>query len=221
MHQEQHKRSAFTAFLLAIGVVFGNIASSPLFVMKTIVRYNGGLPAVTEEFVLGALSLIIWTLTILATLKYIFLVMKADNGGEGGIFALYFMVRQDRRMRKVLRVAAIVGAGMLLADSIITPSITVTSAVEGLHTAQATDRLLGEGDVKKILFILLIVVLLYISQGVGRNRITVALGPIVFVWLLFIGGTGTALLLHHPEVLRAFDPVLGVKSGLSLRSACC
>ena len=67
MHQEQHKRSAFTAFLLAIGVVFGNIASSPLFVMKTIVRYNGGLPAVTEEFVLGALSLIIWTLTILAT----------------------------------------------------------------------------------------------------------------------------------------------------------
>ena len=100
---------------------------------------------------------------------------------------------------------------MLLADSIITPSITVTSAVEGLHTAQATDRLLGEGDVKKILFILLIVVLLYISQGVGRNRITVALGPIVFVWLLFIGGTGTALLLRHPEVLRAFDPVLGVK----------
>ena len=211
MHQEQHKRSAFTAFLLAIGVVFGNIASSPLFVMKTIVRYNGGLPAVTEEFVLGALSLIIWTLTILATLKYIFLVMKADNGGEGGIFALYFMVRQDRRTRKVLRIAAIVGAGMLLADSIITPSITVTSAVEGLHTAQATDRLLGEGDVKKILFILLIVVLLYISQGVGRNRITVALGPIVFVWLLFIGGTGTALLLRHPEVLRAFDPVLGVK----------
>ena len=211
MHQKQHKRSAFTAFLLAIGVVFGNIASSPLFVMKTIVRYNGGLSAVTEEFVLGSLSLIIWTLTILATLKYILLVMKADNGGEGGIFALYFMVRQQKKSRKWLRVVAIVGAGMLLADSIITPSITVTSAVEGMHTAPGTSHFLGDGDVKKLLLILLIVLLLYVSQGVGRNRITVALGPIVFVWLLFIGGAGTALLLRHPEVLRAFDPVLGVK----------
>ena len=212
MHQEQHKRSAFTAFLLAIGVVFGNIASSPLFVMKTILRYNGGLSSVSEDFVLGSLSLIIWTLTILATIKYILLVMRADNGGEGGIFALYFMVRKKG---KWLRIPAIVGAGMLLADSIITPSITVTSAVEGLSTAPATSSFLGEGDVKKLLLILAVVALLFISQGVGRNRITVALGPIVFVWLLFIGGAGTALLLNHPEVLRAFDPTLGVKFFLS------
>ena len=211
MHAEQHKRSAFTAFLLAIGVVFGNIASSPLFVMKTILRYHGGLSAVTEEFVLGALSLIIWTLTILATLKYILLVMRADNGGEGGIFALYFMVRQHQGKYKWLRIPAIVGAGMLLADSIITPSITVTSAVEGLQTAPATSHFLGEGDAKKLLLIIGIVLLLFISQGVGRNRITVALGPIVFLWLLLIGGAGTAVLLRHPEVLRAFDPTLGVK----------
>ena len=215
MHQTQHKRSAFTAFLLAIGVVFGNIASSPLFVMKTILRYHGGLSNVSEEFVLGALSLIIWTLTILTTLKYIFLVMRADNGGEGGIFALYFMVRQHQGKRKLLRIAAIVGAGMLLADSIITPSITVTSAVEGLKTASATREFLGEGDLKKLLLILGIVLLLYISQGVGRNRITVALGPIVFLWLLFIGGAGTAVLLRHPEILRAFDPTVGVRFLLS------
>ena len=93
MHQGQHKRSAFTAFLLAIGVVFGNIATSPLFVMKTILRYNGGLSSVSEDMVLGVVSLIIWTLTILATIKYVLLVMRADNGGEGGIFALYFLVR--------------------------------------------------------------------------------------------------------------------------------
>ena len=218
MHQEQHKRSAFTAFLLAIGVVFGNIASSPLFVMKTILRYNGGLSGVSEEFVLGSLSLIIWTLTILATVKYILLVMRADNGGEGGIFALYFMVRPHQGKRKLLRIPAIVGAGMLLADSIITPSITVTSAVEGLNTAPATGGFLGEGDAKKLILILAIVVLLFISQGVGRNRITVALGPIVFVWLLFIAGAGTAALLRHPEVLRAFNPALGVKFLLSGRN---
>ena len=211
MQQEQHKRSAATAFLLAIGVVFGNIASSPLFVIKTVVRYNGGLSTMTEDAVLGVLSLIIWTLTILATVKYILLVMKADNGGEGGIYALYFMVRKHQGKRKLLRLAAIIGAGMLLADSIITPSITVTSAVEGLSTAPGTSRFLGEGDVKKLVLILAIVFLLFISQGVGRNRITVALGPIVFVWLLFIGGAGTAMLLHHPEVLRAFDPLIGIR----------
>ena len=208
MSHTKRNRSALASFLLAIGVVFGNIASSPLFVMKTILRYNGGLSTVSEEMVLGAVSLIIWTLTILATVKYILLVMRADNGGEGGIFALYFMVRKHGHW---MRIPAIIGAGMLLADSIITPSITVTSAVEGLHTTSATASFLGEGDVKKVLLILAVILLLFISQGVGRNRITIALGPIMFLWLLFIGGAGVAALTSHPEALRAFNPVLGVK----------
>ena len=208
MAHSKQNRSALAAFLLAIGVVFGNIASSPLFVMKTILRYNGGLSSVSEDTVLGAVSLIIWTLTILATVKYILLVMRADNGGEGGIFALYFMVRKHGHW---LRIPAIIGAGMLLADSIITPSITVTSAVEGLKTASGTASFLGEGEVKKLILILVIILLLFISQGVGRNRITIALGPIMLVWLLFIGGAGITALTRHPEILRAFDPTLGIE----------
>ena len=94
MTHSKRSRSGLASFLLAIGVVFGNIASSPLFVMKTILRYNGGLSSISEDVVLGVVSLIIWTLTILATIKYILLVMRADNGGEGGIFALFFMVRK-------------------------------------------------------------------------------------------------------------------------------
>lgn len=208
MTQKKQNRSGLASFLLAIGVVFGNIASSPLFVMKTILRYNGGLSSVSEDAVLGAVSLIIWTLTILATVKYILLVMRADNGGEGGIFALYFMVRKKGYW---LRIPAIIGAGMLLADSIITPSITVTSAVEGLKTASGTASFLGEGDAKKLVLILALILLLFISQGVGRNRITIALGPIMLVWLLFIGAAGGMALGRHPELLRAFNPLIGIR----------
>ena len=214
MHQGQHKRSAFTAFLLAIGVVFGNIATSPLFVMKTILRYNGGISSVSEDMVLGVVSLIIWTLTILATVKYILLVMRADNGGEGGIFALYFLVRKNGH-EHLLRLAAITGAAMLMADSIITPSITVTSAVEGLSSASGTADFLGDGDAKKLVLILAVILLLFISQGVGRTRITVALGPIMFIWLIFIGGFGLAALLRHPELLKAFNPARGAAFLLS------
>ena len=208
MTHSKRSRSGLASFLLAIGLVFGNIASSPLFVMKTILRYNGGLSSISEDVVLGVVSLIIWTLTILATIKYILLVMRADNGGEGGIFALFFMVRKKGYW---MRIPAIIGAGMLLADSIITPSITVTSAVEGLKTAPGTASFLGEGDTKKLILILVIILLLFISQGVGRNRITITLGPIMFLWLVFIGTVGGLALIRHPELLQAFNPVLGVK----------
>lgn len=208
MHPTDKKKLSFGLFLAAIGAVYGDIATSPLFVMKTILRGNVGLAGVSEEFVLGALSLIIWTITILATVKYVLLVMRNDNGGEGGIFAIYSLVKKKG---KWLILPAIVGAAMLLADSIITPAITVTAAVEGLSTSGFTAGFFADSPIKQLLVILAVILLLFLFQGVGHSRLTGAFGPIMLLWLLLIGGAGAASLVQTPGILRAFNPVYGIK----------
>ncbi len=134
---------SFGMFLVTIGIVYGDIGTSPMYVMKSIVADNGGLPGVSTEFIVGGLSLVIWSITLLTTVKYVLIAMKADNNGEGGIFSLYSLVR---KCGKWLIFPAMLGGSALLADGVLTPAVTVTTAVEGLRSIPMVDRLLGAGQ---------------------------------------------------------------------------
>ena len=124
----------FGLFLVTIGIVYGDIGTSPLYVMKSILEGNGGLAAVDEAFIIGSLSLVIWTITLLTTIKYVLIAMKADNHGEGGIFSLYSLVKD---YGKWLILPAMLGGAALLADGVLTPAVTVTTAVEGLRSIES------------------------------------------------------------------------------------
>lgn len=132
---------SISAMLVTLGVVYGDIGTSPMYVTKALVAGNGGIGSVTEEFVLGALSLVVWTVTLLTTIKYVLISLRADNHGEGGIFALYSLVK---RCGKWLIIPAMLGGAALLADGILTPAVTVTTAIEGLRTIPAVHAVLGD-----------------------------------------------------------------------------
>ena len=133
----------FSLFLVTIGIVYGDIGTSPLYVMKSIMAGNGGINHINEQFIIGALSLVIWTVTLLTTIKYVLIAMKADNHGEGGIFSLYALVKN---CGKWLIIPAMLGGAALLADGVLTPAVTVTTAVEGLRSIEIMNRFLGEGE---------------------------------------------------------------------------
>lgn len=124
------KKLSAAGLLIAMGVVYGDIGTSPLYVMKAILEENGGLSTVTKDFVLGAVSLVFWTVMLLTTVKYVLIALRADNHGEGGIFSLYTLVRKGG---KYLIVPAMIGGAALLADGVLTPAVTVTTAIEGLR----------------------------------------------------------------------------------------
>ena len=142
---EGFDRRKFTmaGILVAMGVVYGDIGTSPLYVMKAIVGDNGGLARVSESFILGSVSLIFWTLTILTTIKYVVIALNADNHGEGGIFSLYTLVRKKS---KYLIIPAMIGGAALLADGVFTPAVTVTTAIEGLRGIPAFFERFGNDD---------------------------------------------------------------------------
>ncbi|MBQ3276222.1 MAG: KUP/HAK/KT family potassium transporter [Oscillospiraceae bacterium] len=199
-------RSGF--LLAALGMVYGDIATSPLYVMKFIVMESGGAPAVSEALVLGSLSLILWSLLLLATVKGVALLLRADNRGEGGLFALYALVRDRGRW---LLVPAALGGAALLADSVLTPALTLTAAVEGSRSLSA-GSFTGPGTRGAVILVLLLLSALFLFQGLGSRRTGRFLGPVMLVWLLFIGAAGAAQLSGGgAAVLRAFDPRLGVR----------
>lgn len=158
-----------------------------MYVMKSIVAGNGGLQNADPQLILGSLSLVIWTLTLLTTVKYVLVAMQADNHGEGGIFSLYSIVR---RSRKHLVVLAMVGGAALLADGVLTPAVTVTTAVEGLRSIPALEILLGPGQGRIIQITLVILAVLFLIQRAGTSSIGKAFGPIMTIWFLFLGGMG-------------------------------
>lgn len=129
--------------LVTLGVVYGDIGTSPMYTMKSIVANNGGIGTVSEDMILGALSLVIWTMTLVTTVKYVVIAMKADNQNEGGIFALFSLVR---KVAPWLILPAMIGGAALLADGILTPAVTVTTAIEGLRTIEWGHALLGDGQ---------------------------------------------------------------------------
>lgn len=139
--------------LIALGVVYGDIGTSPLYVMKSIIEGNGGLKNISENFILGSLSLIFWTITILTTIKYVLITLNADNNGEGGIFSLFTLVRNRA---KWLIVPAMIGGSALLADGTLTPAVTVTSAIEGLDLIPSFSAVFGsQVDIVTIVIIII------------------------------------------------------------------
>ena len=205
---EKRQKTSLTMCLVAIGIVYGDIGTSPLYVMKSILEGNGGITQINEPFIVGALSLIIWTITLLTTIKYVLIAMKADNHGEGGIFSLYSLVRS---CGKWLIVPAMLGGAALLADGVLTPAVTVTSAVEGLRSIAMMDRLLRGRQTGVIIITLCIIASLFAVQHAGTSRIGKAFGPVMLVWFLFLGATGAMNIFSMPQVLRAFNPAHAVE----------
>ncbi|MBE9602140.1 KUP/HAK/KT family potassium transporter [Pedobacter sp. MC2016-24] len=182
--------------LVSLGIVYGDIGTSPLYTLKAIFNsvVNGG-QTVTPDLVLGALSCIIWTLTLQTTVKYVVITLRADNKGEGGIFSLYSLVR---KRAKWLVIPAVVGGCALLADGIITPSITVTSAIEGLQLKFPT--------VSVIPIVLAIITGLFVIQQFGTNLVGKLFGPIMFLWFAALGIIGILFVVQDWSILKALNP---------------
>jgi KUP system potassium uptake protein len=180
------------SLLITLGIIYGDIGTSPLYVLKAI----AGDKAITEQLIFGAVSCIFWTLTLQTTVKYIFFTLRADNHGEGGIFSLYALVR---RHSKKLVIPTILGATSLLADGIITPPISVTSAIEGLT--------LLAPDLPVVPIVIVILSGLFFFQRFGTNKVGSAFGPIMTVWFSMLLILGFIQILQFPSVLKALNPV--------------
>ena len=195
-------------FLVTIGIVYGDIGTSPMYVMKSILEGNGGITQIDQNFIIGSLSLVIWTITLLTTIKYVLIAMKADNHGEGGIFSLYALVKN---YGKWLIIPAMVGGAALLADGVLTPAVTVTTAVEGLRSIESMNLFLGETQWKVVAITLIIISALFFVQKAGTSKIGKAFGPIMLLWFLFLGINGILKIATLPMVLKAFNPVYAVQ----------
>ncbi|WP_312492362.1 KUP/HAK/KT family potassium transporter, partial [Anaerosporobacter sp.] len=208
----EHKRSVSIPFskgavLIALGVVYGDIGTSPMYVLKSIIAGNGGINQVNDELILGSLSLIIWTLTLLTTVKYVLIAMKADNHGEGGIFALYSLVKKYARW---LIVPAMIGGAALLADGVLTPAVTVTTAIEGLRSIPTIYEILGDNQARIVVITLVIISLVFLVQRAGTSLIGKTFGPIMMIWFLFLAIAGVLNMGGDLNVLRAFNPLRGI-----------
>ena len=195
-------------FLVALGIVYGDIGTSPMYVMKSIVEGNGGIAHVGQDFIVGSLSLVIWTITLLTTVKHVLIALRADNHGEGGIFALYSLIRH---CGKWLIIPTMIGGCTMLADGVLTPAVTVTTAVEGLRSISVVNRLLGKGQIAVVLITLAIISILFLIQRSGTSSIGKMFGPVMMVWFMFLGVTGIWLTIGDLSILRAFNPVYAVR----------
>ncbi len=194
--------------LVALGIVYGDIGTSPLYVMKAIVETNGGMRAMTEDYIIGCLSLVIWTITLLTTVKYVLIAMQADNHGEGGIFSLYTLVRKRRRW---LIVPAIIGGAALLADGVLTPAVTVTAAIEGMQEIPALKNSLVTDRTNIVIIVIVIISLIFFAQRFGTGSIGKIFGPFMLIWFSMMGLFGIIQLSTDLSVLRAFNPLYGIR----------
>ncbi|MBM7709334.1 KUP/HAK/KT family potassium transporter [Enterococcus lemanii] len=208
--KKMNKKSklSIAGLLVAMGVVYGDIGTSPLYVMKAIVEGNGGLSTLDESFILGTVSLIFWTLTLLTTIKYVLIALNADNHGEGGIFSLYTLVRKQG---KFLIIPAMIGGAALLADGVLTPAVTVTTAIEGLRGIPAFYEAFGMNQNIIVMITLLILLFLFGLQRFGTDFVGKAFGPIMFFWFTFLGVVGVLNFVEDLSVIRAFNPVYAFK----------
>jgi len=203
-----------TALLAVLGVVYGDIGTSPLYAFKTSLQLFHGLP-ITETEVMGILSLIFWSLILIVTIKYVVLVMRADNRGEGGILALMALAQRvapSNHLRRILSLVGIAGACLFFGDGIITPAISVLSAVEGLEivTPQAATYVLPISAV--------VIVLLFAVQWRGTGSVGRIFGPIMALWFVAIGALGLAEIVRHPFVLLSISPTYAIALCIQYKS---
>ncbi|HEY4060858.1 MAG TPA: KUP/HAK/KT family potassium transporter [Puia sp.] len=203
MDLSHSKRITTAGLLITLGIIFGDIGTSPLYTFQTILNEGG---KVTEELVLGAISCVFWTLTLQTTFKYVFITLQADNKGEGGVFSLYALVR---RYGKKLVYPAIIGAGTLLADGIITPPISVTSAIEGLNLVKGLETTIVPGNNLVVELVLVILLLLFVFQRFGTKVVGGSFGPIMFIWFSMLAILGLSQIIHYPVILKALSPHYG------------
>ena len=191
------KKVTLAGLVVTLGIVYGDIGTSPLYVMNAIMK--GGIE-INELLIYGGLSCIFWTLTLQTTFKYVIITLQADNHGEGGIFALFALVR---RKTNLIAIITMVGGSALLADGVITPAITVTSAVEGLN-------ILYE-NVPVVPIVLSIFLLLFFFQQFGSGLIGRVFGPVMFLWFVLLGVLGVSQLVHGAGVMAAMNPYYAIK----------
>jgi KUP system potassium uptake protein len=196
-----HNRVTVAGLLIALGIIYGDIGTSPLYVLNAIISGK----VISEQLVIGAVSLIIWTLTLQTTIKYVILTLQADNRGEGGIFSLFALVR---RRRKWLVIPAMLGGAALLADGMITPPISVTSAIEGLKQIPS----LGNISQWTIIYIVIgILSVLFFIQQFGTAFIGRFFGPVMTVWFVMLAVLGASHFFEYLSILKAFNPWYGIK----------
>lgn len=193
---KQIDRVSFATLVIALGIIYGDIGTSPLYVLNAIIQGR----VIEEKLILGSLSCIIWTLTLQTTVKYVWLTLKADNKGEGGIFSLYALVRRQRRW---LVFPAMLGGAALLADGMITPPISVTSAIEGLRQMPAFRYI----DQSTIVYLVIgILVILFFLQQFGTESIGKLFGPIMFIWFSMLAALGCSHLIDDWGIFKALSP---------------
>lgn len=200
MSSHQHNALSFAGLLITVGIIFGDIGTSPLYVLKAITNADpvNGVEVgklITNQLILGALSCIFWTLTLQTTIKYVIITLRADNKGEGGIFSLYTLVR---RRKKWLVVPAMIGGAALLADGIITPPISVSSAIEGLRYVNP--------EIQTFPIIIAIIIGIFVIQQFGTKIIGRAFGPVMMTWFLMLGIVGFTSLMTDFTILKALNP---------------
>jgi KUP system potassium uptake protein len=193
--KSSHTAISGAGLLIALGIIYGDIGTSPLYVMSSILKSGREPGRIDEMLVLGGISCVIWTLTLQTTIKYVLLTLNADNNGEGGIFSLYALVR---RRGAWLSAVAIIGGAALLADGVITPPISVSSAVEGLRAIYPT--------IPTVPIVIGIIAGLFLVQSFGTQIVGKAFGPIMFLWFTMLGVLGVLWISHNPTILRAINP---------------
>ncbi|MGN6647933.1 MAG: KUP/HAK/KT family potassium transporter [Cytophaga sp.] len=191
-----HQKLTAAGLLISLGIIYGDIGTSPLYVMKAI----AGDRVISEALILGGLSCVFWTLTLQTTIKYVLITLRADNKGEGGIFSLFALIR---RRNPNLVWPAMIGGAALLADGIITPPISVSSAIEGLK--------IYDKDLNTIPIVIAILLCLFLVQRFGTNIVGKFFGPIMFIWFFMLAALGFNELLHNTYVLKALNPVYAIQ----------
>jgi KUP system potassium uptake protein len=184
-------RVSALGLLIALGIIYGDIGTSPLYTMKAIIGEN----VIDKTLVYGGISCVFWTLTLQTTLKYVILTLQADNNGEGGIFSLYTLVRTKGRL---LAIIAIIGGSALLADGIITPPISVSSAIEGLRIIYP--------EIPTLPIVVVIITFLFALQILGSNKVGKGFGPMMLLWFSMLGILGLVSIINNPKVLAALNP---------------
>lgn len=204
---KQQKSRIFIGALITLGIVYGDIGTSPLYVMNALLTDLGGPQYLTKEYVIGCLSLIFWTLMLMTTVKYVLIALRADNRSEGGIFALYALVRQHK---KWLIYPALIGGAALLADGTLTPAVTVTSAIEGLKGVHLGSKVWINSQSNVIIVTFSILLVLFLLQRFGTSFIGKGFGPIMLLWFGFLAVIGLSNMFADFSVLKALSPHYGL-----------
>jgi KUP system potassium uptake protein len=191
-HSQNLNKVTFASLLVTLGIIYGDIGTSPLYVMKAIV----GDKIITEQLILGGLSCVFWTLTLQTTIKYVVLTLRADNNGEGGVFSLYALVR---KRGKWLTVPAIIGGSALLADGMITPPISVSSAIEGLRILYPA--------IPTVPIVIIIILALFFFQRFGTSAVGKVFAPMMLIWFSMLAILGTFAIVANPKIFFALSPV--------------